>query len=72
MKRIKKRKAFWLVLISILFISVILFGLPDYIMAQPLPPGLLDTPDQSPIDGGLSILAAVGGAYAVKKLRKKE
>ena len=34
-------------------------------------PGLPTAPDQAPIDGGLSILAIAGGAYAVSKLRKK-
>jgi len=34
------------------------------------PPGLPSTPDQAPIDGGLGLLAAAGGAYAWKKLRK--
>lgn len=39
------------------------------ILAQP--PGLPDAPSQAPIDGGLGLLAATGGAYAWKKLRKK-
>ena len=34
-------------------------------------PELLMAPSQAPIDGGLSILAAAGGAYAIKKLRSK-
>jgi len=32
-------------------------------------PGLPGPPDQAPIDGGLALLAALGGAYAIKKLR---
>lgn len=32
-------------------------------------PGLPDSPSQAPIDGGLGLLAAAGGAYAYKKLR---
>lgn len=71
MKRINKRKLLF-ILTSMLFISIFLFGFADHIMAQTLPPGLLNHPVQSPIDGGISILAAVGGAYAFKKLRKKE
>jgi len=35
-------------------------------------PGLPGTPDQAPIDGGLGILAALGGAYAIKKLRDRK
>ena len=34
-------------------------------------PGLPGPPSQAPIDGGLSLLAAAGGAYAIKKLRDK-
>lgn len=41
-----------------------------HVYAQP--PGLPEPPDQSPIDGGLGVLAALGGAYAVKKLRDKK
>ena len=37
-------------------------------MAQP---GLPGGPAQAPIDGGLALLAAAGGAYAIKKLRDK-
>ena len=37
-------------------------------MAQP---SLPDIPPQVPIDGGLGLLAAAGGAYAIKKLRDK-
>ncbi|MEQ9308659.1 MAG: hypothetical protein RLN90_04340 [Balneolaceae bacterium] len=38
-------------------------------MAQP---GLPGAPSQAPIDGGLTLLAAAGGAYAIKKLRDKK
>ena len=34
-------------------------------------PGLPSAPSQAPIDGGLSLLAAAGGAYAIKKLKSK-
>ncbi len=34
-------------------------------------PGLPGAPSQAPIDGGLSLLAAAGGAYAYKKLKNK-
>lgn len=36
------------------------------LMAQPWLP---EAPSQAPIDGGLSILALSGGAYALKKFR---
>lgn len=35
-------------------------------------PGLPSAPTQAPIDGGLSLLAAAGGVYAIKKLRKSQ
>lgn len=52
-----------------LFILLILVALPDLASAQP---GLPDSPEQTPIDGGLGMLAALGGAYAINKLRDKE
>lgn len=58
-------------LFSSVFILVIgsLFFVPDFVFAQP---GLPSEPEQTPIDGRLGILAALGGAYAIKKLRDKE
>lgn len=50
-------------------ILLIIFTLPSLLSAQPSLPG---SPEQAPIDGGLGILAALGGAYAVKKLRDKK
>ncbi len=37
----------------------------------PGPPGFPGDPAAAPIDGGLGLLAAAGGAYAYKKLRNK-
>jgi hypothetical protein len=34
-------------------------------------PGLPSGPSQAPIDGGLVLVAAAGGVYAWKKLKKK-
>lgn len=40
---------------------------------SPKPPPILPSePAQQPIDGGLAVLAAAGGAYAIKKLRDKK
>src|SRR5690625_3504368 len=40
---------------------------------QPYPPPELPMkPQKTPIDGGLALLAAAGGGYAIKKLREKE
>ncbi len=47
-------------------LTAILLFATEFAMAQPMLP---DAPDQAPIDGGLSLLAAAGGAYAIKKLR---
>ncbi|MFV1882864.1 MAG: PID-CTERM protein-sorting domain-containing protein [Balneola sp.] len=52
-----------LLTISILLITTSL------LLAQP---GLPSAPSQAPIDGGLGLLAAAGGAYALKKLRNKK
>jgi hypothetical protein len=38
--------------------------------SQPPPPP--SKPTQTPIDGGLGLLAAAGGAYAIKKLRARK
>ena len=35
-------------------------------------PSLPSNPVQAPIDGGLGLLAAAGGAYAYKKLKGKQ
>ena len=39
------------------------------VQAQPVLPG---APAQAPVDGGLGLLAAAGGAYALKKLRDQK
>jgi hypothetical protein len=56
---------------SVLITSLVLFTLISsvHLFAQP---GLPSPPDQAPIDGGLSLLAAAGGAYAIKKLRDRK
>lgn len=51
-----------------IFFALIIIATTD-VWAQP---GLPDAPSQAPIDGGLSILAAAGGAYALKKLKNRK
>ncbi|MFH5831828.1 PID-CTERM protein-sorting domain-containing protein [Halalkalibaculum sp. DA3122] len=53
---------------------VSLLAIADITIAQqPLPaPVLPEEPSQAPVDGGLGILAAAGGAYALKKLRDRQ
>lgn len=56
--------------LSLLVLFVVIVASVDITLAQP--PGLPSAPDQAPIDGGLSLLALGGGAYALKKLRDKK
>jgi hypothetical protein len=50
---------------------MILFYVIWFLLQVP-PPHLPNAPEQAPIDGGLAALAAAGGAYAWKRLRKRE
>lgn len=61
------KKLVWVITVG-LALSIIIM-LPEQVLAQP---GLPEPPEQTPIDGGLGILAALGGAYAIKKLRENE
>ena len=54
----------------LLILSVILLCTPDTLFSQPPPPP--DKPDQTPIDGGISLLAVAGGWYAIHKLKYKK
>lgn len=58
----------FLTVIVVLVICILV--LPDLSFSQPPPPP--NKPTQSPIDGGLWLLVAAGGAYAIKKLRDKQ
>jgi hypothetical protein len=60
----------FIVLFAVFMIISAILILPDLASAQPPPPP--GKPTQTPIDGGLGLLAAAGGAYAVKKLRDKK
>ncbi|NBC66725.1 MAG: hypothetical protein GVY07_13845 [Bacteroidetes bacterium] len=63
-------KKFIIAFIVIVIIAAAILILPDLASAQPPPPP--GKPTQTPIDGGLGLLATAGGAYAVKKLRDKK
>ena len=54
--------------LNIVFSLFLVLIMVAVVQAQP---GLPSAPSQAPIDGGLSLLAAAGGAYAIKKLRDK-
>ncbi len=61
------------ILIITLLATTLVLLVSSVLLAQP--PGFPfgpSGPSQSPIDGGLVVLAAAGGAYAWKKLRAKE
>ena len=55
-------------LLLLIITLIIILMSTAVIVAQP---GLPSAPSQAPIDGGLGLLAAAGGAYAYKKLRGK-
>jgi len=57
-----------------IFFTILLFAmliLPELAFSQ-VPPPPPETPNQTPIDGGLGILAVAGGAYALNKLRNRK
>jgi len=60
---IMKSLFFTLITLTVLILTTIVVN------AQP---GLPSAPSQAPIDGGLGLLAAAGGAYAFKKLKEKK
>lgn len=64
-------KNIWITTTIIVFICIIgLLILPDTVLSQPPPPP--SKPTQTPIDGGLGLLAAAGSIYAIKKLKQKK
>ena len=56
--------------ITLLMTSFIILLIPELGFGQ-VPPPPLD-PSQAPIDGGLALLAAAGGAYGLNKLKNKK
>lgn len=59
-------------IILTLILLLILIG-DFFAVAQSVPPPMLPSgPSQTPIDGGLGLLAAAGGAYALKKLKDRK
>lgn len=63
-----KKKTWYSLFLFVVVIAVL--AITGDVMAQP--PGLPSAPDQAPIDGGLGLLAAAGGAYALNKIRKSK
>jgi hypothetical protein len=60
-----------IVVFFLLITAVALFFFPEPALSQ-APPPPPSKPAQAPIDGGLGLLAAAGGAYAIKKLRDRK
>ncbi len=58
-------------IITALVLGLVLLISTAVTAQAPPPPMLPGMPSQSPIDSGLGLLAAAGGAYAWKKLRNK-
>jgi hypothetical protein len=56
--------------ITFLLLLAVAVVMPEFVMAQP--PTFPGPPPQAPIDGGLTLLAAAGGAYAYNKLRNRK
>lgn len=54
-----------------LFVILMITSVVLFAQGPPGLPGFPDDPEAAPIDGGLGLLAAAGGAYAIKKLRSK-
>ncbi len=53
---------------SLLILGIVVITLiPALLLGQPALP---EAPSQAPIDGGLSLVALAGGAYATYKLKK--
>lgn len=61
-----KSLLFFLITLAIILIAT------TFVIAQPGLPAFPDSPAAAPIDGGLGLLAAAGGAYALKKLKGKK
>lgn len=56
------------ILLFLLSTTIVLIT-TNIVFAQPSIPA---APSQAPIDGGLGLLAAAGGGYALKKLRDRK
>ena len=63
-------------LLTIVFVCLaftVMMFFPDLLLAQdPPPPAFGPGPSQTPVDGGLALLAAGGAGYAIKKFRDRK
>lgn len=60
------------ILYLLFFLNLLLLILTAHVYGQVPAPMLPSEPSQAPIDGGLALLAAAGGGYAIKKLRDRK
>jgi hypothetical protein len=60
-----------ILLFTFVFTVMLLAVVPELLAQTPPPPALPGMPDQAPL-GGISLLAAAGGAYAWLKLRNRD
>lgn len=59
--------------VSVVILLILTTGVIELAaQSTPGPPPFPTNPDAVPIDGGLALLAAAGGGYAIKKLRDKK
>jgi hypothetical protein len=58
--------------IPLLFLLILVLLISEQVFAQPPAPALPGAPQQAPVDGGLTLLAAAGGAYAWRRLRRND
>lgn len=56
---------------TLIIAALLVIFIPEMASSQ-APPPPPSKPTQTPIDGGLGLLAAAGGAYAIKKLRDRK
>lgn len=68
------KKMIWDITIRVMGVMAIMAVCVTLSYAQgiPGPPPFPSSPSAAPIDGGLGLLAAAGGSYALKKLRDKK
>ena len=60
------------IVFACLAFTVMMF-FPDLVLAQDPPPPMFGPgPSQTPVDGGLALLAAGGAGYAIKKFRDRK
>ena len=69
----KSMNALLLTIVFVCLAFTVMMFFPDLLLAQdPPPPAFGPGPSQTPVDGGLALLAAGGAGYAIKKFRDRK